>query len=78
MCSGDEILAQHVHMQLLVEKVVLLEWYDSSMEPSKGLRLPTPLLYQSSFAQLEQIRDNLPGHLREDSEYLFEPPNTPR
>lgn len=71
--EGDEILLQHVRMQLVIEKAVLSCWYDATFETSESLRVPSLLVLQSSSAQLEQIRSEIPEKLQDSSKSVLLP-----
>ena len=70
-CEGDKILVLHVRMQLVTEKVALATWYDSCVEPADSLCLPSLLVYQTSYTQLDEIRKDVPTSLRDSSKSLF-------
>ena len=70
-CPEDEVLVLCVRMQLVVEKAVLSDWYENVFESSPRFQATPLLLFQTAFAQLEEVKNSLPLHLRGYSKSPF-------
>lgn len=71
-CPGDEILAQQVKMQLILEKAALSRWYDSSVLETCDQDSALPSFYiHTLHAQLDAVRNAVPFHLETNSKYIL-------